>query len=197
MKSKALKSCMGQWVMNEETKIGEDEKYCPECRQVKYLDDFHIDPSTKDFRHWRCKSCKNKYTIEHTKLKKAFEKLTEYHGISQYPKIKKTFEPDIKCEKCMQYKSPSIMFKNISHYRQGHELYVCRECIAKNEDDIAFTTYEPVPFLLNKDVKKAGKEHNKEMKRLLKKEKKDKMEHWKAFLDDDGIDTKGLKKFDV
>jgi transcription elongation factor Elf1 len=178
-----------------ENMTAEEEKYCPECNHIKHLSQFHMDKSTKDGRHWRCKVCKNKYTNEHNKLKKQFIALIEAHHISVYPGLKRGIAtPDIKCDHCGYEKSPSIIFQNVSHYRRSEDvLFVCRECIARNTDDIAFNQYHPVPYMTNKEMA----EHNKKIALEEKQEKEAIKKHWRNYLEDDGVDIGDINDFDI
>jgi hypothetical protein len=122
-------------------------KLCGECKKEKHLEtDFHKDKSTKDGRHWRCKVYKNEYSRQHNKLKKDFEKLAEYHGISKYPTVDRRREefrgPDISCDVCNKEVNTGILcWRAEPEARRGAIIKVCRECIAKNKDDIAHSTY--------------------------------------------------------
>jgi len=202
---------------NNMEKIGKDEKLCKECGKVKHLTQFHRDKTTKDGFHWRCKVCKNDYNNEYARLKKQFEKMAEYHGISEYPKIKRGIEtPDIQCDKCGHFYSPSIMFKykgreRDERFKKGEtysdgsrpvigydddkkdNMVICRQCVARNTDDDACSFIEPLPYMTNKELK----EYEKQVALQEKKDKAATIQHWTSYLEDDGIKAGNIKDFDV
>lgn len=50
--------------------LKDDEKYCPDCDEVKKTTDFHKSSGEKSGLHWRCKTCNNKQSREYRNRKK-------------------------------------------------------------------------------------------------------------------------------